>query len=195
MIFQHLSGVELTALQLSHSVLDQFIKVESSLNINNKLPTFQTYFWGNAARLARLEEHWNTWIPSRVRTELGVSVTCLAHHDLNIFCGLKSGLVLVYDQNILPQCELEAHQREVLAMTVSAELLITVGRDLQMITWSVRHKVSQLLPPGIGRLCNVQTKLSSVTTPSVIHSLKIAGGGGAERVYLGCETGQITVLH
>ena len=33
-----------------------------------------------------------------------------------------------------------------------------------------------------------------MSTPGLIHSLKMAGGGGVERLYLGCETGEITVL-
>ena len=125
-ILGHLSGVELTALQVSVPACEQFIT---------------THYWSNAARQQRLQAHWDCWIPTRLRTELGQSVTCLAQHELSIFCGMKSGLVLVYDQNVLLQSELEGHEREVLGMAVSAELLVTVARDLQMISWSVRHKV------------------------------------------------------
>ena len=77
-----------------------------------------------------------------------MSITCLASHELTIFCGLKSGAVLVEDQNILDQAVLRGHTREVLSLAVSAELLVSLGRDQQVITWSVRQKVSSLTSPS-----------------------------------------------
>ena len=77
-----------------------------------------------------------------------MAITCLASHELTIFCGLKSGAVLVEDQNILGLAVLRGHSREVLSLAVSAELLVSVARDQQIITWSVRHKVGSLTSPS-----------------------------------------------
>ena len=64
-------------------------------------------------------------------------------HQLELFCGLKSGVVEVYDQNILLQHTLEGHKREVVDLAVSQELLVTISKDMQVITWSTKTKVRE----------------------------------------------------
>ena len=149
LILQHLTGVELTALQLADPVLDQFIKAREGGGgeccvVSSQCLISQTNYWANSGRQAVLRDHWDSWIPSRVRTEVGGGITCLASQDLTIFCGLKSGAVLVVDQNILTRAVLSGHTREVTSLAVSEELLVSLARDQQIITWSVRHKVGSL---------------------------------------------------
>ena len=83
----------------------------------------------------------STSLNSRIRTERNLMITCLAQYELEIFCGLKSGLLEVYDQNILLQNTLEGHKREVVGIDVSKDLLVSISKDMQVFTWSTRTKV------------------------------------------------------
>ena len=179
-ILQHLTGVDLTALQLAHPVLDDFIKVRRGggrCGLSSQCLISQTNYWANSGRQAELRAHWDSWIPSRVRTEVGTGITCMAHQDLTLYCGLKSGAVLVVDQNILTRAVLQGHTREVTSLAVSAELLVSLGRDQQVITWSVRHRV----------------QLSSVTSPALLLSVLLTPHL-PHRVLLGSDSGQILVF-
>ena len=57
-------------------------------------------FWRNEKKLQILQNHWDIWIPSRTRIELDMIVTCMVQQHLEIFCGLKSGKINVYDHNL-----------------------------------------------------------------------------------------------
>ena len=74
---------------------------------------------------------------------MGLAITCMAvsTQDLTIFCGLKSGDVMVQDQNILARAVLRGHSREVTSLAVSDDMLVSLARDHKVITWSVKHRV------------------------------------------------------
>ena len=77
--------------------------------------------------------------------ERSITITCLAQHELEIYCGLKSGLVEVYDQNILLQTMLEGHKKEVFGIDVSKDLVVSISKDMTVFTWSTRTKVQFLI--------------------------------------------------
>ena len=118
-------------------------------------------------------------------------IMCLAQYELEIFCGLKSGLVEVYDQNILLQNTLEGHKREVLGIDVSKDLLVSISKDMQVFTWSTRTKVKiRSANASVAQYWSFQTCYCSVTMTVLPLSVKIRD----TQVFLGLENGQILVF-
>ena len=70
-----------------------------------------------------------------------MTITCLQHFQMQIFCGLKNGKIMVYDQNLWLKSVLEKHRKEVTGMINSGDLLVSVSKDMDLITWSVKNKV------------------------------------------------------
>ena len=103
---------------------------------------------------------------------------------------MKSGLVEVYDQNILLQTTLEGHKREVLGLDVSKDLLISISKDMQVITWSTRTKVRLSEIRSKRQYLYIQTCFCSVTMTILPLCVKIQD----THVFLGLETGQISVF-
>ena len=68
--------------------------------------SLKEFFWTNEKKSKILTDHWNNWFPRRTRIEQGVMISCLAQSDLQIFCGLKTGKIIVYDQNLWKLAEL-----------------------------------------------------------------------------------------
>ena len=84
-------------------------------------------------------------------------ITCLVQNNLEIFCGLKSGKILVYNQNLwqtsslgrtcfiiifpLIVTRLDKHKKEVVAMAIADDLLVSISKDGDLITWSIKTKV------------------------------------------------------
>ena len=103
-ILKCLDGVDLMALQMVNNNMDAFIKVHISniLIIASYKFKFclKENFWKNSRKQQRLQNHWNIWFPQRTRLELNTLITCLAHNNLKLFCGMKNGTILVYDQNL-----------------------------------------------------------------------------------------------
>ena len=71
-------------------------------------------------------------------------ITCMTEYELELWCGLKTGLVEVYNQSILCVATLEGHKKEVLGIHAAKELVISISKDLKVITWSRRSKVCRL---------------------------------------------------
>ena len=109
-------------------------------------------------------------------------------HQLELFCGLKSGVVEVYDQNILLQHTLEGHKREVVDLAVSPELLVTISKDMQVITWSTKTKVRKYAM--LTQYCGVKVCYCCVSMTVPPMSVRIL----SDQVWLGLETGQISVF-
>ena len=84
-IFSFFDGPDLVALQMASSKLQNFI---------------QENFWENEHNSLILKSHWDIWFPKRTRLELNTVITCLVQNNLEIFCGLKSGKILVFNQNL-----------------------------------------------------------------------------------------------
>merc|ERR1719336_1976451 len=111
---------------MAHPTLHHFI------NIN---------FWEKERNAAVLRRHWDMWFPRRTRLELGTVISSLVTTQLQIFCGMKNGRIAVYDQNLWPAAVLDKHKKEVVAMAVSEDLLVSVSKDQDLVTWSTRSKV------------------------------------------------------
>ena len=63
-------------------------------------------FWENENNALILKSHWDLWFPKRTRLELNTVITCLVQHKLEIFCGMKNGKILAYNQNLWQTSEL-----------------------------------------------------------------------------------------
>jgi len=103
-------------------------------------------------------------------------VTCMVQQHLEIFCGLKSGKINVYDHNLRLVSVLDLHRKEIAGMCVSNEILVSISKDSELITWSLKTKqhCSQLKIPG------------GVTCVSMVN----------DKIYLGTESGDVvTYLH
>ena len=146
-IFSFFDGPDLVALQMASSKLQSFI---------------QDNFWENEHNSLILKNHWDIWFPKRTRLELNTVITCLVQNNLEIFCGLKSGKILVYNQNLWQTSSLgrsptwfiitvpiffsriEKHKKEIVAMATVDDLLVSISKDADLITWSMKNKVEIL---------------------------------------------------
>ena len=63
---------------------------------------------------------------------------------MQIFCGLKNGKIVVYDQNLWEISVLDKHRKEVTGIKNSGDLLVSVSKDMDLITWSIKNKVGNL---------------------------------------------------
>ena len=79
---------------------------------------------GGAGRLAR---HWEAWLPGRVRTELDAPVTALAvwREQLQVWCGIRTGALVVLDRNLVVLARLEAHTRQVTGLLVATAIAVS----------------------------------------------------------------------
>ncbi|XP_023331292.1 beta-TrCP [Eurytemora carolleeae] len=156
-ILMNLDGITLSSLELGSTQLQAII---------------QDMFWRNKRRL---ELHWDSWLPTRTRLECGVQISSLAQFNLEIFCGLKSGKVQIYDSNLILETTLEFHSREVLGISSNGDVLVSVGRDSQLCVWSFKRKNQRHL---------------SITLPHQPLCVKLQG----ELVFVGLESGGILVF-
>ena len=63
---------------------------------------------------------------------------------MQIFCGLKNGKIVVYDQNLWEISVMDKHRKEVTGIKNSGDLLVSVSKDMDLITWSIKNKVGNL---------------------------------------------------
>ena len=102
-IFSYFDGPDLVALQMASSKLQNFIQVKSSQLMKDKCKLYvhkQANFWRNENNALVLKNHWDIWFPKRTRLELNMVITCLVQNELEIFCGMRNGKILVYNQNL-----------------------------------------------------------------------------------------------
>jgi len=138
-ILDHCSGALLTALQYGGApILANII---------------QQKVWLSPKGEKRLKNHWDNFLPTRIRTERQIEILSVAQADLQIFIGLKSGLIEAYDQSLLLQEKMEKHTREVISLAISSDILVSIGKDLAVCTWNVKTKTLhcslKLASPGL----------------------------------------------
>ena len=72
-------------------------------------------------------------------------IHCLAlnQNQLTIVCGMKTGVIEVFDINLYLINSFDGHNKEVTAIDINDDVIVSGGRDRLVKTWSVKTKVNK----------------------------------------------------